>query len=54
MSSTTDEYYIRQTFHLAQKGLGFVSPNPMVGAVLVKDNRVIGEGHQEFLLFLGF
>lgn len=34
---------------LAEKGLGNVAPNPMVGAVLVYNNRIIGEGwHQEF------
>lgn len=38
------EAYIRRCFELAQGGLGHVSPNPLVGAVLVKDGRVIGEG----------
>jgi diaminohydroxyphosphoribosylaminopyrimidine deaminase/5-amino-6-(5-phosphoribosylamino)uracil reductase len=45
-------------FKYAKKGYGFVSPNPMVGAVLVKDDKVIGgdfhkvfgEGHAEFNL----
>lgn len=32
---------------LAQKGCGFVAPNPMVGAVIVKDGRVIGQGYHE-------
>lgn len=32
---------------LAKKGMGFTSPNPMVGAVIVKDGRVIGEGYHE-------
>lgn len=32
---------------LAKKGIGFTSPNPMVGAVIVKDGRVIGEGYHE-------
>ncbi|MCB0329362.1 MAG: bifunctional diaminohydroxyphosphoribosylaminopyrimidine deaminase/5-amino-6-(5-phosphoribosylamino)uracil reductase RibD [Bdellovibrionales bacterium] len=32
---------------LAQKGLGQVSPNPMVGAVIVREDRVIGEGYHE-------
>ncbi len=44
-----DEKYIRRAFALAKKGMGYVSPNPMVGAVIVKDNRVIGEGfHHQF------
>jgi diaminohydroxyphosphoribosylaminopyrimidine deaminase/5-amino-6-(5-phosphoribosylamino)uracil reductase len=34
---------------LAKKGTGAVNPNPLVGAVLVKDNRIIGEGyHQKY------
>lgn len=34
---------------LAQKGQGSVSPNPMVGAVLVYNNKIIGEGwHQQY------
>lgn len=34
---------------LARKGAGWVAPNPMVGAVLVQDGRIIGEGwHQRF------
>lgn len=34
---------------LAKKGAGYVAPNPMVGAVLVCDNRIIGEGyHQQY------
>ena len=44
-----DEKYIKRTFHLARMGVGSVNPNPLVGAVIVKDNRVIAEGfHREF------
>ena len=32
---------------LAEKGRGLVSPNPMVGAIIVKDNKIIGEGYHE-------
>ena len=32
---------------LAKKGEGKVNPNPMVGAVIVKDGIVIGEGYHE-------
>jgi diaminohydroxyphosphoribosylaminopyrimidine deaminase/5-amino-6-(5-phosphoribosylamino)uracil reductase len=39
-----DETYIRRTFELARKGLGLTSPGAMVGAVIVKDDRVLGEG----------
>jgi len=38
------EEYMRRAIRLAEKGRGFVNPNPMVGAVIVKDGRVIGEG----------
>lgn len=39
-----NETYIRKTFELARRGLGTTWPNPMVGAVIVKDGRIIGEG----------
>ena len=35
---------MRRALELAERGEGFVHPNPLVGAVLVKDDRVIGEG----------
>lgn len=38
------EKFMHRSFELARQGLGKVSPNPMVGAVLVKDGRIIGEG----------
>jgi len=45
----TDESYIKLTLEIAKKGIGFVSPNPLVGAVLVKDGKIIGAGyHQKF------
>ena len=44
----SDRKYIARTFRLAQKGMGRVSPNPMVGAVLVKGGNVIGEGFHEY------
>lgn len=44
-----DENYMQQTLDLAQKGKGKVSPNPMVGCLIVKDDQVIGRGwHQEY------
>ncbi len=44
-----DEDYMKLALRLARKGLGKVSPNPMVGAVIVKDNRIIGQGyHRRF------
>lgn len=43
----TDHDYMRRAIELAQKGLGFTNPNPMVGAVIVKDGKIIGEGYHE-------
>lgn len=42
-----DELYMRRALKLARKGCGNVSPNPMVGCVIVKGERVIGEGWHE-------
>lgn len=39
-----DELFIRRCFDLAKLGNGKVSPNPLVGAVIVHNNRIIGEG----------
>ena len=41
----SDVAYMGRALDLAEKGLGFTNPNPMVGAVIVKDGRVIGEGY---------
>jgi diaminohydroxyphosphoribosylaminopyrimidine deaminase / 5-amino-6-(5-phosphoribosylamino)uracil reductase len=44
-----DDIYMHRCLHLAQMGAGVVAPNPMVGAVLVFNNRIIGEGyHKKF------
>ena len=43
-----DTFYMRQAMELSKKGMGFVNPNPMVGAVIVKENRVIGQGWHEY------
>lgn len=43
----TDELFMQRCLDLAQLGAGRVSPNPMVGAVLVSRGRVIGEGWHE-------
>ncbi len=42
-----DEYYMQRAIELAKKGAGFVNPNPMVGAVIVKDGKIIGEGYHQ-------
>jgi diaminohydroxyphosphoribosylaminopyrimidine deaminase / 5-amino-6-(5-phosphoribosylamino)uracil reductase len=41
------ETFMRRCIQLAQLGGGYVAPNPMVGAVLVYDGRIIGEGYHE-------
>lgn len=44
-----NELNMLRCLELASSGLGTVSPNPLVGAVLIHDNRIIGEGwHQKF------
>ena len=40
-----DFYWMNRALELAKLGAGKVSPNPLVGAVIVKNNRVIGEGY---------
>ena len=45
MNFETDEYYMSLALSLAEKGRGKVSPNPMVGAVVVRDGKVIGQGY---------
>lgn len=44
-----EEKYMRRALQLARCGAGYVSPNPMVGAVIVCDCRIVGEGyHRRF------
>ena len=42
--SPSDFFFMNQAFTLAKRGKGKTSPNPMVGAVIVKDGNVIGKG----------
>lgn len=42
-----DREYMRMAIELAKKGEGWCHPNPLVGAVIVKDGRVIGKGYHE-------
>lgn len=39
-----DEFYMSRALELAERGVGAVNPNPLVGCVLVRDGEVIGEG----------
>jgi diaminohydroxyphosphoribosylaminopyrimidine deaminase / 5-amino-6-(5-phosphoribosylamino)uracil reductase len=46
---TIHEHYIQRCLQLAKLGAGYVAPNPMVGAVLVYNEQIIGEGyHQKY------
>ena len=44
-----DQYFMQMALDLAVKGEGFTSPNPMVGAVVVKDGRVVGSGYHQMV-----
>jgi len=44
MGSEKDRFFMKMAISMAKKGEGWVSPNPMVGAVLVKDSRILSKG----------
>jgi diaminohydroxyphosphoribosylaminopyrimidine deaminase/5-amino-6-(5-phosphoribosylamino)uracil reductase len=45
----SDEFFMQRALELAQLGRGAVSPNPMVGCVIVHNGKIIGEGwHQKY------
>ena len=48
MKDNNDIYYMKRAIELARKGEGKTSPNPLVGAVIVKDGRIIGEGYHKY------
>jgi len=49
MTQGADISYMQRALELARRGKGSVSPNPLVGCVIVKDNEIIGEGwHQKY------
>lgn len=39
--------FLKEALKLAKKGMGWTNPNPMVGAVLVKNNQIIGKGYHK-------
>lgn len=43
----TDKYYLQRCIQLAKKAIGQTYPNPMVGAVIVHNDRIIGEGYHK-------
>ena len=44
---TEDEKWMQRALNLARKGIGTTSPNPPVGAIIVKNGQVLGEGYHE-------
>ncbi|MFA5405032.1 MAG: bifunctional diaminohydroxyphosphoribosylaminopyrimidine deaminase/5-amino-6-(5-phosphoribosylamino)uracil reductase RibD [Ignavibacteria bacterium] len=43
------DYYINECIKLGKKGIGYVSPNPLVGCIIVKNKKIIGKGyHKKF------
>jgi diaminohydroxyphosphoribosylaminopyrimidine deaminase/5-amino-6-(5-phosphoribosylamino)uracil reductase len=42
-----DHIYLNRCLQIAKKGKGWVSPNPLVGAVIIKNGKVIGEGYHK-------
>jgi len=44
-SNKQDILFMQRCIYLAKKGRGYVAPNPMVGAVIVYNNKIIGEGY---------
>ena len=44
----SDEYYMAQAIHLAKKGWYSTQPNPRVGCILVKDQRIIAQGWHQY------
>jgi pyrimidine deaminase RibD-like protein len=44
---STDKKYMYRCIELARLGASYTAPNPMVGAVLVYEDRIIGEGYHE-------
>lgn len=43
-----DEYYMKMAIDEAKKGVGFVNPNPMVGAVIVRDGEILARDYHGF------
>ena len=49
MFTEEDYKFMRHAIYLAKKGEGFTNPNPLVGSVIVKDGKIIGEGfHKKY------
>ena len=42
-----EQFFMREALCEAELGAGYTSPNPAVGAVIVRDGRIIGRGHHK-------
>ncbi|MBI2442526.1 MAG: bifunctional diaminohydroxyphosphoribosylaminopyrimidine deaminase/5-amino-6-(5-phosphoribosylamino)uracil reductase RibD [Candidatus Levybacteria bacterium] len=47
MNQTQDHFFLKETLKLAKKGIGWTNPNPMVGAVIVRNGKIIGKGYHK-------
>lgn len=47
MNQLQDQVFLKKALKLAKKGMGWTSPNPMVGAILVKNEKIIGKGYHK-------
>ncbi len=47
ISEQFDKIIMRRCIELAKMGMGYVAPNPMVGSVIVHNNKIIGEGYHK-------
>lgn len=43
----SDELFLRETLKLAKKGMSWTNPNPMVGAIIVENGRILGKGYHK-------
>lgn len=48
MATTEDIQFMRMALKMSLKGLGFVNPNPLVGAVIVKEGKIISKGYHAY------
>src|SRR5262245_29939749 len=44
----SDQDYIKLTLQLAAQGTGLVSPNPLVGSIIVKEGEIVGRGYHRY------
>lgn len=47
MDQIQDQFFLKETLKLAKKGIGWTNPNPMVGAILVKNGSIVGKGYHK-------